>query len=80
MNKKILNILCCPICKKNFNIEIKTEDENNIIDAKLYCNKCNTIYLIENSIPNLMSQNVNSLSKKEYIPLKEPLDIYSKRV
>ncbi len=76
MLKNILNILCCPICKGKLDLEIKKEDTQSIIDGTLYCDNCNKKYTIENSIPNLMSHDVISFLKKEYIFLNEPLDIY----
>ncbi|UCB58295.1 MAG: methytransferase partner Trm112 [Thermoplasmatales archaeon] len=52
--KDILEILCCPTCKSDLEIEIKKEEKDEIITGILICKKCKNNYKIEYGIPNLL--------------------------
>lgn len=55
MNRKLMNHLCCPECKNNFEItEFEVSKSDNIIEGILICNKCNLIFPIINSIPRIL--------------------------
>ena len=54
MKKEMLDILCCPTCKGNLELEIKKEDEGEIIEGSFTCKKCNCTYSIDEGIPNLL--------------------------
>jgi len=66
MYKYLLNIICCPICKGNLNIEIEKEEEISIISGKLKCTKCNKEYIIKDGIPDMLSHKVTTYYKKDY--------------
>lgn len=55
MNKKMMDILVCPI-DKHFPLEvfeIQTKDQL-VIDGSLYCSKCNRFYPIIEEIPIML--------------------------
>ena len=54
MKKELMDILCCPKCKGDLDLKIKKEEKNEIIMGSLICKKCNTLYTIEEGIPNLL--------------------------
>ena len=54
MKKDILDILCCPTCKGDLELQIEKEENEEIIEGKFKCKKCKTIYTIEDGIPNLL--------------------------
>jgi len=55
MKKELMDILACPMCKGDLELSIQEEDEKGeIVQGSLYCKKCNQIYPIEDSIPNLL--------------------------
>jgi len=54
MKKDLLDILCCPTCKGDLDLEIKKEEKDEIIEGTFTCKKCNCTYLIEDGIPNLL--------------------------
>jgi len=55
MKKELMDILACPMCKGDLELRIQEEDEKGeIVQGSLYCKKCNQIYPIEDSIPNLL--------------------------
>ena len=54
MKKDMLDILCCPTCKGDLELEVKKEEKGEIIDGILTCKKCNCNYSIEDGIPNLL--------------------------
>jgi len=54
MKKDLLDILCCPTCKGNLELNIKKEKKGKIIEGSFTCKKCNCTYSIEDAIPNLL--------------------------
>jgi uncharacterized protein YbaR (Trm112 family) len=57
MKKDLLDILCCPTCKGDLKLKVKTEDKGGIITGMFTCTKCKTTYPIEDGIPNLLPKN-----------------------
>lgn len=55
MKKVILDLIRCPFCKKDFNLKVFKEENNEIRDGILLCN-CNYIYPIINFIPRIYSK------------------------
>ena len=49
-----MDIIVCPVCKSDLKLEITDEKEGEIISGSLTCDKCNHIYPIEDTIPNLL--------------------------
>jgi uncharacterized protein YbaR (Trm112 family) len=79
MNKKMMDILVCPI-DKQFpleSIEVKS-NEQIVIEGVLYCSKCNRFYPIIEEIPIMLpdelrdkKQDIDFLEKnKEKLPEK----------
>lgn len=54
MKKDMTEILCCPTCKGYLVLNIEKEENGEIIDGSFTCKKCNSVYLIEDGIPNLL--------------------------
>ena len=54
MKKDILDIICCPICKKYLILKIEKEEKNEIIKGFFTCKNCNKIYKILDGIPNFL--------------------------
>lgn len=54
MKKDILDIICCPICKKNLILKIEKEEKNEIIEGFFTCKNCKKIYNISDGIPNFL--------------------------
>ena len=54
MKKDILDILCCPTCKKDLSLKVEKENKGEIITGALTCKHCKTTYSIEDGIPNLL--------------------------
>ncbi len=54
MRKSLLDILACPKCKSDLELEVLEENEQEIITGKLICRKCNIHYPIEDGIPNFL--------------------------
>ena len=52
--KDIIDILCCPTCKGDLELEIKIDEKEEIITGVFTCMKCKNIYTIEDGIPNLL--------------------------
>jgi uncharacterized protein YbaR (Trm112 family) len=56
MKKDLMEILCCPACKGELDLKVKQEQKNEVIIGSLICKKCNTVYSIEDGIPNLLQK------------------------
>jgi uncharacterized protein YbaR (Trm112 family) len=54
MKKDLMDIICCPTCKKSLQLNIEVEKNNEIIKGNLICNNCKAIYDISEGIPNLL--------------------------
>ena len=54
MKPELLEILVCPTCKGSFELKANKTNEGNIVSGSLICTNCDSEYVIENSIPNLM--------------------------
>ncbi|MCJ2520936.1 MAG: methytransferase partner Trm112 [Candidatus Thermoplasmatota archaeon] len=53
MKRDLMEILCCPVCKGDLELEVDVEEEE-ILEGKLICNSCNEVYEIKEGIPNLL--------------------------
>ncbi|MFC1946672.1 methytransferase partner Trm112 [Chloroflexota bacterium] len=54
MKKELMDIIVCPVCKGELELEITDEKDEEIISGSLTCRKCNVIYPIDDTIPNLL--------------------------
>ena len=54
MRRALMEILACPVCKGDLQLEVTEEDEKEIIVGSLYCSKCSQGYPIKDAIPNLL--------------------------
>jgi len=57
MKRKILDILCCPVCKGDLTLSVAEENEREIVEGVLTCARCRVDYPIHEGIPNLLPQN-----------------------
>ncbi|MFQ5997464.1 MAG: methytransferase partner Trm112 [Dehalococcoidales bacterium] len=54
MKKELMDILVCPVCKRELELSIEEENEAEIVTGSLYCAKCDVYYPIVDTIPNLL--------------------------
>ena len=54
MKRDLLDILCCPLCKGDLDLEVTEENEKEIIKGTFYCKKCREYYPIDDGIPNML--------------------------
>ncbi len=57
MDKKLLDILACPVCKSQL--------DYRKADAELICKPCRLAYPIRDDIPVMLSEEARSLSVEE---------------
>lgn len=60
MKKDLMEILACPMCKGDLQLEITEEDENEVITGSLYCSRCSERYPIIDTIPNLLPPDLRA--------------------
>jgi len=59
VKRKLMEILACPVCKNHpLDIAVTKEDGGEIISGTITCSKCGGTYPIEDSIPNMLPQNM----------------------
>ena len=49
-----MKVLACPVCKGELELNIESENEDEVITGSLYCRRCQTAYPIVDTIPNLL--------------------------
>ena len=49
-----MEILVCPMCKGDLELRVDEEQGDDVIQGSLYCARCNEMYPIKDSIPNLL--------------------------
>ena len=54
MKRELMSILVCPVCKGQLELKVETENEREIVTGNLYCSRCQVIYPIRDTIPNLL--------------------------
>ncbi len=54
MKKELIEILACPLCKRNLGLEITEETDGEILTGYLTCAPCQQRYPISDGIPNLL--------------------------
>jgi uncharacterized protein YbaR (Trm112 family) len=59
MRRKLLDILCCPVCKRDLGLLVAEEDEREILEGVLACKKCGVDYPIHEGIPDLLPKTLN---------------------
>ena len=58
MDRSLVDILACPVCKGELILTVMEEDKNDVITGKLFCSSCKEDYQISDSIPNLLPHNL----------------------
>ncbi len=60
MNKELMEIIACPMCKGELELRVETEDGEEVITGSLICHQCDETYPIEDAIPNLLPPNMRN--------------------
>lgn len=60
MRRDLMEILACPLCKGELQLNVEEENEREIIRGSLFCPKCNERYPIADSIPNLLPPDLRN--------------------
>ena len=54
MKPDLMEILCCPMCRGELALEARKKSGEEIIEGTLTCKDCQTVFPIEDGIPNLL--------------------------
>jgi uncharacterized protein YbaR (Trm112 family) len=57
MKKELVDILVCPLCQRELELNVTEENDQEIVSGSLYCPRCDEHYPIIASIPNLLPPN-----------------------
>jgi uncharacterized protein YbaR (Trm112 family)/ubiquinone/menaquinone biosynthesis C-methylase UbiE len=58
MRLRHLQYLCCPDCRADFKLEVKEQQQTEIVSGKLICHHCNKVYEIKDGIPRILAENI----------------------
>ena len=58
MDKSLMKILVCPICKGKLDLKIIETQQDTIISGELVCKKCKELFPIKNGVPHLLPKNL----------------------
>ena len=53
MKQSTVQMLCCPLCKGELELQIETKSNENIAEGSMVCHDCKNKYLIHNGIPRM---------------------------
>ena len=56
MRKKLMEVLCCPVCKGELTLSVTEESGEEVLEGSLRCPACGVDYPISEGIPNLLPQ------------------------
>jgi uncharacterized protein len=67
MDESLMELLCCPECKGELELEVRERDEDSgeILEGSLTCSACPFTYPIEEGIPNLLPPALQEAEKQE---------------
>jgi len=54
MKKELMQILACPMCKGDLQLNVAEEKGEEVVSGSLFCSKCQHSYPIVDTIPNLL--------------------------
>jgi uncharacterized protein len=54
MDKKLIDIIACPMCKGALELQIVNQEGDEILEGILRCNRCMLDYEIKGSVPYLL--------------------------
>ncbi|MDI6718653.1 MAG: methytransferase partner Trm112 [Methanomicrobiales archaeon] len=57
MRRRLMEILCCPVCKGDLILQVEAENEEEVLEGTLLCGACAATYPIREGIPNLLPPN-----------------------
>ena len=60
MRKQLMDILACPLCKGELDLEVTEKDDEEILAGTLTCASCDEAYPIEDGIPNLLPPDMRA--------------------
>lgn len=54
MKEGLMEILCCPVCKGELELEVRETDGDEVVEGTLRCGECPEEYEVSDGIPNLL--------------------------
>jgi uncharacterized protein YbaR (Trm112 family) len=57
MKRRLLDILCCPVCKGDLLLQVREETGDEIVEGELTCAACRVRYPIHEGIPDLLPRS-----------------------
>ena len=54
MRLDLMEILVCPMCRSDLDLEISVQNDDDIVEGILTCKECGEVFPIEDTIPNML--------------------------
>ena len=64
MNRDLMDILACPVCKGPLTLAATKEDGDEVVEGSLHCAKCDESYPIKETIPNLLPPDLRQAMER----------------
>ena len=65
MRKDLMDILACPMCKGELQLNVDEENEEEVLRGALFCAACNETYPIDDGIPNLLPPDLRKAAEAQ---------------
>jgi len=60
LKKELIEILACPVCKGELELNVESEEGDEVVTGSLVCHRCDETYPIDDAIPNLLPPDMRS--------------------
>jgi uncharacterized protein len=65
MQRQLVEILACPLCKAPLTLAVAREDATEVLEGSLTCTACAEVYPITEGIPNLLPPDLRRAMEQE---------------
>ncbi len=56
MKKEFIQMMCCPACRGELELEVKEMEGDDILEGMFTCTKCRATYKIKDGIPYMIAE------------------------
>ncbi|MBI2945559.1 MAG: methyltransferase domain-containing protein [Candidatus Wallbacteria bacterium] len=67
MRKRVLDFLCCPVCRQAFRLEEHVREEDEILEGELACTGCSARYPVTAGVPRILPPQLRGETQQSAI-------------
>ncbi|KAA0004443.1 MAG: Trm112 family protein [Thermoplasmata archaeon] len=57
MKEKFVQLMCCPACRGELELQVKEKEGDDILEGMLICRECKAEYEIRDGIPYMINES-----------------------